>query len=106
MIEPSTLISAMTASQLRTILLGVMAEKQAESAVEAIVAAQREDDLDLAEGPLDVILECLRGTAVDDTEQAELATGIYEALIDSCHLPGANAQRCATDALDSSIGSH
>jgi hypothetical protein len=76
-----------------------------ESAVEALVKADRDDDLNLAEGPLDVISAALRDCNIEDAgvyvAPDEKAVEIYEDLIDANHLPGVNAQRHSSDSLDS-----
>ena len=118
MIEASTLVTAMTAAQLRAVLYpafiklwqdgGLPHEALSsmdglvESAVEALTQASREDDLDLADDPLDVISGSLRATGALGRDDAdEVGVLVYEALIDAGHLPGVNAQRHSSDSLDS-----
>jgi len=112
------MVSAMTVAQLRVILDQTFTslwnngglphealdsiDKLVDSAVEALTKASQDDDLDLADGPLDVISAVLRGRYVTDASaRDDTAVEIYEALIDAGHLPGVNAQRHSSDSLDS-----
>jgi hypothetical protein len=115
-VPATSLIPAMTASQLRTILVHVISDQwmpsplfhksgipgqMADNLVEAVTTASAEDDLDLSEGPLDVIVKALRETGALGSDDAdEVGVLVYEALIDANHLPGINAQRHVHDSLD------
>jgi hypothetical protein len=118
--EASYLMSAKTAGETRLVLKQTFLtmwqngdlphellsdlDDMAESAVAALILCDRANDLDLAEGPLDVIFHTLKDCVIEDagidTTSDDKAVEIYEALIDACHLPGISAQRRTSDGLD------
>lgn len=106
MIEAAQMIPAMTVSNAILLTTSTLQERwshgllncdleQIEGAgravARALYSAGVDDDLDLAEEPMDVIADALRTSKPADTPD-DLAVLVYEALIDAGCLPGVNAR--------------